>query len=421
MTPPLEFSEPRRSFVKKTLATTVSISFAGLIRAHGEGSTGDTSNPDETTIATTDSGGTTTWNPDQTTYATTIGESTTWDPDETTLIIDRPSLAKFQPEPAEPWIPQMFTYDEDGNAIGPAIVGKYWKRSTEKLSRVGSITAKDKNGNILYNFTVIWMARVHEIGSTQPDLATYFRDCVTYECFSDLQLSLSAPQGNSNAEQVMHDNIRLAVISEILGIQVVAGNPDFNGPRVLTGTSVIADRDWCENPETYLTDYLPVVRLSRDYGFRQDSTIGYWLDVERIVTPTPPNQRVKFKWMARLRKSSRCDLVKLCKNAVISSLNVATDFYRNVASLVVDIPPLPEIDNRINPFVQPVTAFDFPPDFEGFHCSEYGSPSALPGDLDPDHGLNKTLWETIDNEEPYNENWDKEDPEEIPFAPWEEP
>ncbi len=36
MTPPPEFSEPRRSFVKKSLATTVSISFAGLIRAHGD-------------------------------------------------------------------------------------------------------------------------------------------------------------------------------------------------------------------------------------------------------------------------------------------------------------------------------------------------------------------------------------------------
>ena len=42
MTPPPEFSEPRRSFVKKSLATSVSISFAGLIRAHGEGGGGTT-------------------------------------------------------------------------------------------------------------------------------------------------------------------------------------------------------------------------------------------------------------------------------------------------------------------------------------------------------------------------------------------
>ena len=42
MTPPPEFSEPRRSFVKKTLATSVSISFAGLIRAHGEEGGGTT-------------------------------------------------------------------------------------------------------------------------------------------------------------------------------------------------------------------------------------------------------------------------------------------------------------------------------------------------------------------------------------------
>ncbi|MCF7673994.1 MAG: hypothetical protein K9N23_03050 [Akkermansiaceae bacterium] len=56
--------------MKKTLATSVSISFAGLIRASGEGG-----------------GGTTAWNPDQTTDATTYGSTTTtWDPDETTVL-----------------------------------------------------------------------------------------------------------------------------------------------------------------------------------------------------------------------------------------------------------------------------------------------------------------------------------------------
>lgn len=60
MTPPIEFSEPRRSFVKKTLATSVSISFAGLIRAHGEeggGTTNTTSSTGDGTISTTYSTG----------------------------------------------------------------------------------------------------------------------------------------------------------------------------------------------------------------------------------------------------------------------------------------------------------------------------------------------------------------------------
>ena len=68
MTPPFESSEPRRSFVKKTLATSVSISFAGLIRASGEEGGGTT------TIATTIGTEATT---QMTTVPTTIGEEET--------------------------------------------------------------------------------------------------------------------------------------------------------------------------------------------------------------------------------------------------------------------------------------------------------------------------------------------------------
>jgi hypothetical protein len=93
--------ENRRSFVKKSLATSMTFTFGGLIRAHGEeggsttyattvATTEDTTvqNPDETTVAsteaTTDSGGTTTWDPDMTTLGTLPPEETTWNPDETT-------------------------------------------------------------------------------------------------------------------------------------------------------------------------------------------------------------------------------------------------------------------------------------------------------------------------------------------------
>ena len=69
MTPPFEFSEPRRSFVKKTLATSVSISFAGLIRAHGEeggGTTNTTIGTYTTTVPATTLG----------TYVTTVPVTT---------------------------------------------------------------------------------------------------------------------------------------------------------------------------------------------------------------------------------------------------------------------------------------------------------------------------------------------------------
>jgi len=87
----------RRSFVKKSLATSMTFTFGGLIRAHGEegGSTtfattvatteGTTVyNPDETTEAAADSGGTTTWDPCMTTLATVPPEENTWNPEETT-------------------------------------------------------------------------------------------------------------------------------------------------------------------------------------------------------------------------------------------------------------------------------------------------------------------------------------------------
>ena len=92
--------ENRRSFVKKSLATSISISFAGLIRAHGEegGTTTTNTTAWETTAGTTELGttNTTAWettagptyattsDPWGTTYETTAPE-TTADPFETTI------------------------------------------------------------------------------------------------------------------------------------------------------------------------------------------------------------------------------------------------------------------------------------------------------------------------------------------------
>ena len=53
MNPESPFSPDRRSFVKKSLATSVTISFAGLIRAHGEEKGGTTTEPEATMVLTT--------------------------------------------------------------------------------------------------------------------------------------------------------------------------------------------------------------------------------------------------------------------------------------------------------------------------------------------------------------------------------
>jgi len=76
----------RRHFVKRSAATGISLSFAGLIRAHGGGG-GDGTTEEATTE-------TTTWDPQGTTYDTTSSDSygatcvstydITWDPEGTT-------------------------------------------------------------------------------------------------------------------------------------------------------------------------------------------------------------------------------------------------------------------------------------------------------------------------------------------------
>jgi hypothetical protein len=74
--------ENRRSFVKKSLATSMTLTFAGLIRAHGDGGTGSTTIDPENTYVTTNSGATTTFDLEGT-YYTTIGNTTTFDLEET--------------------------------------------------------------------------------------------------------------------------------------------------------------------------------------------------------------------------------------------------------------------------------------------------------------------------------------------------
>jgi hypothetical protein len=62
--------ENRRSFVKKSLVTSMSVSFAGLIRAHGNGSTGETTFDPENTYVTTSGGTTTTFDLEETVATT---------------------------------------------------------------------------------------------------------------------------------------------------------------------------------------------------------------------------------------------------------------------------------------------------------------------------------------------------------------
>jgi hypothetical protein len=89
--------ENRRSFVKKSLATSMTLTFAGLIRAHGDGGTGGTTIDPENTDVTTNSGTTTTIDLEGT-YYTTIGHSTTFDVESTYQTTTYDNTTTWNPE-----------------------------------------------------------------------------------------------------------------------------------------------------------------------------------------------------------------------------------------------------------------------------------------------------------------------------------
>jgi hypothetical protein len=103
----------RRTFVKRSAATGITLSFAGLIRAHGGGG-GDGTTTEATTETTTwEPHGTTyettwetTWDPYGTTYDTTW--ETTWDPYGTTYDTTNPEETTAQPHDPKEWVLRLF-------------------------------------------------------------------------------------------------------------------------------------------------------------------------------------------------------------------------------------------------------------------------------------------------------------------------
>ena len=363
MTSPPGFSEPRRSFVKKTLATSVSISFAGLIRAHGEGSTGGTLNPDETTIATTDSGGTTTWNPDQTTYYTTVDfASTTWDPDETT--VRQVSIQKQRVAPGQP-------------------LDDSWLRRTSVTSVEGQIIVSAGVQDILY-LKPTWIVVLWETLSpgAEPDCTR--NDCIYHNASLSLTFELN-PQPIAQVNQIPAAWAALGVrlresvwkaASSILnpGADILIKPTSIDsagGPQVATAYSVCAEygSDLCV-PETIG----PLVSCGPWLGNPSQSRYGYWLRVISNVTPAYPFWRISASWRVKATASSHCDLVAWVKAKIKSLFNegLIQEVQQAVAPenviVTVDLPALPEIDQTGNPFVQSVVAVDFPPTANGDLC-----------------------------------------------------
>lgn len=275
MTPTPDFSENRRSFVKKTLATTITISFAGLIRAHGEGTTGTTWNPDETTAVTTDSGGTTTWNPDETTNVTTgSGDTTTWNPDETSIYTDV-GYTTWNPDETTEYVtspppaPKPGLY-KSSVAQDPAEINSI--QAPNENAGVIEVT-EDKGGGVLetrYKCNLRWNL---EFKVAIPDPAKSNNVSIIYknECLScsvsDVKLAVKV-ETITTPQSGAHETYRLAIenavkkaLDQLYNDQTKAKDGSAFGSVVTSGVSATALE---ENGQALIDATIPQNKTSPD-------------------------------------------------------------------------------------------------------------------------------------------------------------
>jgi hypothetical protein len=388
MTPTPDFSENRRSFVKKTLATTVTISFAGLIRAHGEGTTGSTSNPDETTACTTDSGGTTTWNPEETTSITTGGsETTTWNPDETfdttevnttswnpdettlvtTIVSTTERLSSLQKQPP------------DGGQESPDIPGSYFKK-TILMSEPGLIEIKAGN-NIVLRLDPKWQVEIEQKISADPTLSNYpSADCATDDIVVKITLNLFPP-GLPGLGAVFGNPLAAAAL-----LAINKGFSKVMAPGNVPNQAVVSASTWMRKVtsgisvfSSYGIDYgspdqlHPLVSAGPRYGDTQISSHGYWLKLSHDLEPELPSESVNVVWKVSLKKSKYIDILNQIEVAMKNELNagpiqnIINAWPNDLVSVFMLLPALPETNADVE-YSQLVVGYDLEPNSIGQSC-----------------------------------------------------
>jgi hypothetical protein len=142
------------------LATTMTITFIGLIRAHGGGGGGGettTWDPEGTTWDTT-------WAPGGTTFETTPENTTTFDPEETTMVTTVPSEEEDPYVVIAPW---------NGGIIGPLASGS----TTVKVNN------KSGSQRVVYEVKIKWELTYSWVLGTEPQPDKVATDCASFEIF----------------------------------------------------------------------------------------------------------------------------------------------------------------------------------------------------------------------------------------------
>ena len=401
MTPPFEFSEPRRSFVKKTLATSVSISFAGLIRAHGEEGGGTTTwNPDNTAATTTDSGGTTTWNPDQTSYATTFTQtSTTWNPDETTVVATMDGLVSLQKQ-----------------APYPTEVPDSTQKETELVAPAGIIKVT-VGGNAIFHLVPVWHIWITERVTMGELGETVSEDCASYEAEIGIDVEIT-PVGGMPIANALQAKLHAAVTDGFGTILNPANFPSnaglpmlsIAGPSLRVGYSVAAAWGYDFRVPGQLGG--PLVTVGNRLGTASTSSHGFWLSVDSELSPTPPARSIDFNWKVLVGPSGKIKIDKHIQAAILNQINAgaiqAIIAANPGASVIVtcQIFPPPQMNVR-GSFVQPVVAFNLPPTSNGQSCVVLD-----PISFGEDSGVTP-----LNEDPPLDSQWEKADPSIPPCPP----
>ena len=400
-------TENRRSFVKKSLATSVSISFTGLIRAHGEGTTDTTWSPDETTIMLT-TVMQTTYPPSywETTVASTDGNATTtWNPDETTATTVEQGLGSMQKQVPNPALSEDFSCVKTSSMQSPAGL---------IVILVGQVPILQLNPT--------WQVEVREhvtVGlcdEAGKPVQFVVEDCVTYRAVVQITMDLLGGVNMPILGAPITALLRAIFMgaANVMNPQMDPGETTFfnveaDGPVLQAGysvTSIYGLELGMPGPMRSL------VAVGNRLGRVDTSSHGYWLTVDSEVSPTP-SRSVEFQWKMLLRRSKFFNAHTHIKAAILNELNAGAIQAVMAAnpnaqvSVICDIPMLP-VHDEIAPISQLVLAFDRPPTDSGDSCPVL-DPVSFGQCSGPTPGISN-------EDEPDDPRWNAPDPQ-IPACP----
>ena len=345
----------------------MSISFAGLIRAHGdEGGATTTFDPEQgtTTVATY----TTTFDPEVSTETT---ETTTW----TMNVLE--SIQKHEPIGVNPIL------QSDHGLI------EVWE-----------------GGQLIFFCQPMWRVTISHFLDDNVDPNERFAvDCAWDHVTVSIELQIEAngvPVGfaapwcvpciHEAFDELMKPGMPI-VVNHALSALVI-------GPQLKIGKTVQAGYGADVGVPGQVG---PVVIVCDQFGTVSTSSHGYCLMMKPAVTPDPPSRIVTFGWKTKLGQSKFINIKKHLEARISAKLwQVGNNIFPNggLDNVQCIIPAIPQADFGAPAYTQQVEAFDMAPTAVGKDCPLMDA--SLLGQQSEEIPLVE--------DPPYNEWWNQADP-----------